>query len=40
MTPELCAEQRERLARDPPEAGFFVASKLSLDGRWLRYSSG
>lgn len=40
MTPELCAELSERLARDPPEAGFFVASKLTLDGRWLRYSSG
>jgi glycosyltransferase involved in cell wall biosynthesis len=40
LTPQLCAELHERLARDPAEAGFFVASKLTLDGRWLRYSSG
>lgn len=40
MTPELEAELHQLLARRPPEAGFFVASKLILDGRWLRYSSG
>lgn len=40
MTPELCDEIRKRLDSDPQEAGFFVASKLMLDGRWLRYSSG
>lgn len=40
MTPGLEIELRELLARSPAEAGFFVASKLMLDGRWLRYSSG
>lgn len=40
MTPELAAELRELLVADRPEAGFFVASKLMLGGRWLRYSSG
>jgi glycosyltransferase involved in cell wall biosynthesis len=40
MTPELYEELCDLLARDPAEAGFFVASKLMMDGRWLRYSSG
>lgn len=40
MTPELCEEIGKLIATDPPEAGFYVASKLIMDGRWLRYSSG
>jgi glycosyltransferase involved in cell wall biosynthesis len=40
MTPELADELRQLLVCRPSEAGFFVASKLILDGRWLRYSSG
>jgi glycosyltransferase involved in cell wall biosynthesis len=40
MTPELATELQDLLAAERPEAGFFVASKLMLGGRWLRYSSG
>jgi glycosyltransferase involved in cell wall biosynthesis len=40
MTPELYAELQSLLASHPVEAGFFVPSKLMLDGRWLKYSSG
>jgi glycosyltransferase involved in cell wall biosynthesis len=39
-TPELLGEIEGLLERDPTEAGFFIASKLMLDGHWLRYSSG
>lgn len=40
LTPALADELQALLARDPAEAGFYVPSKLMLDGRWLRYSSG
>ncbi len=40
MTPDLEAELRRLLTADPSEAGFYVPSKLMLDGRWLRHSSG
>lgn len=40
MTPDLEAELRQLLAADLSEAGFYVPSKLMLDGRWLRHSSG
>lgn len=39
-TPELLEEIGRVLKRDPEESGFFIASKLMLDGHWLRYSSG
>jgi glycosyltransferase involved in cell wall biosynthesis len=39
-TPELLTEIERLLARDPTEAGFYIASKLMLDRYWLRYSSG
>lgn len=40
MTDALAAELGEVLRSNPAEAGFYVPSKLMLDGRWLRYSSG
>lgn len=40
LTSDLAGELQELLAREPPEAGFYVPSKLMLDGKWLRYSSG
>ena len=40
FTPALTAELGEVLARQPTEAGFFVPSKLTLNGHWLKYSSG
>jgi glycosyltransferase involved in cell wall biosynthesis len=39
-TPELLAEMKRLLAGNSTEAGFYIASKLMLDGHWLRYSSG
>lgn len=36
LTPELIAELRRVLARDPPDAGFLVPHKLMFMGRWLR----
>lgn len=40
MTPAFASELSAILAKDPPEAGFFVPSKLMLGESWLRYSSG
>lgn len=39
-TPELLEEIQRVLESSPEESGFFIASKLMLDGHWLRYSSG
>ena len=40
LTPALAAELRRTLAADPAEAGFYLASKLLLGGRWLRHAGG
>jgi glycosyltransferase involved in cell wall biosynthesis len=40
FTPALVAELERVLRREPSEAGFFVPSKLMMDGHWLKYSGG
>ena len=40
LTPELADELRAVLAADPAEAGFYLANKLLLGGRWLKYAGG
>ena len=40
LTPALDAELRTLVVRNPPEAGFFVPSKLIFMGRWMRHTAG
>jgi glycosyltransferase involved in cell wall biosynthesis len=40
FTPELVREIDAVLARNPQEAGFFVANQMILDGTWIRHASG
>lgn len=40
MTPELAAELGRTVARQPAAAGFFVAHKLMMGDRWLRFAGG
>jgi acetyltransferase-like isoleucine patch superfamily enzyme len=40
FTPELVEELRSVLGRKPKDAGYFVPSKLMLQGKWLRRSGG
>ncbi len=40
FTPEILEEMRALIAANPPEAGFYVPSKLMFRGRWLRRTGG
>src|SRR3954470_4658045 len=40
FTPELVAEMRQVLAKDPREAGFYVPHQMMFMGRWLRHAEG
>lgn len=40
FTEEVVTAMRDRLAQDPPEAGFHLPQKLMLMGRWLKRSGG
>lgn len=40
LTPALDAELRKRIAANPSEAGYYVPSRLTFMGRWMRRSAG
>lgn len=40
FTPELVAELAETIAANPPEAGYYIASKFMFMGRWLKRTVG
>ena len=40
MTPEISREVADVLATDPPEAGYYLPSKLIFMGRWLKRAAG